>query len=135
MLAHNDNYTPLAENPEQPNNTLSQLHCAKSLQSDIRLQSSASPTQANGPAESDTLFAGRALKQTRRERGLSQCDLADLIGVSQGRISAWENGRDDIPYKVRLKLIDVFLDCFCYQLFLSQLYFSASKIFGEQFLA
>ena len=108
MLAHNDNYTPLVAKPKEPNNILGQLHSSKSPQSDSRLQSSASPTGANVPAESKPLFAGRALKQTRRERGLSQCDLADLIGVSQGRISAWENGRDDIPYKVRLKLIYVF---------------------------
>ena len=108
MLAHNDNYTPLVEKPEEPNNILGQLQSSKSPQSDSRLQSSASPIGANVPAESKTLFAGRSLKQTRRQRGLSQCDLADLIGVSQGRISAWENGRDDIPYKVRLKLIDVF---------------------------
>ncbi|MEP1669044.1 MAG: helix-turn-helix transcriptional regulator [Rhizobiaceae bacterium] len=47
------------------------------------------------------------MKSARRARGLSQSDLANIMAVSQSRISAWENGYDDIPYRQRLKLIDV----------------------------
>ena len=50
---------------------------------------------------------GAALRQARRQRGLSQTDLAELVGVSQSRISAWENNYDEVPYKFRRRLIDV----------------------------
>ena len=50
---------------------------------------------------------GKALKQARRQHDLSQIDLAEYISVSQSRVSAWENGYDEIPYKHRLKLIDL----------------------------
>ena len=59
------------------------------------------------PQNKDVFTEGSSLKQARRQRGLSQSDLADLIGVTQSRISAWENGHDDVPYKARLRLIDV----------------------------
>lgn len=32
------------------------------------------------------------LKQLRKQRGLSQCELAVSIGVSQGAVSQWESG-------------------------------------------
>lgn len=51
-----------------------------------------------------------ALRDARRQRGLSQNDLAELLGVSQSRISAWERGYDPIPRRARLRLIDIMLN-------------------------
>lgn len=41
---------------------------------------------------SDTMFLGDRLKQARIERGLSQHELGELIGVSKVSISEYENG-------------------------------------------
>ena len=59
------------------------------------------------PGSTTALPTNHSLKHARRARGLSQVDLANLLGISQSRISAWENGYDEIPYRQRLKLIDV----------------------------
>ena len=47
------------------------------------------------------------IRETRRNRGLTQLDLAEFMGVSQSRISAWENGYDEIPLRQRQRLIDL----------------------------
>ena len=39
--------------------------------------------------------------------GLTQQDLADKIGVTQPRISAWENGTVDIPEARRKEIADI----------------------------
>jgi transcriptional regulator with XRE-family HTH domain len=41
---------------------------------------------------------GRNLKKHRKERGLTQTDLGDKIGVSKGCISNWERGYRDPSY-------------------------------------
>ena len=47
---------------------------------------------------------GERLKNLRKEKGLSQPQLAKEIGVSKGMISFWENGINEptITYLIRL---------------------------------
>lgn len=59
------------------------------------------------PLEGKALAQSQWLRETRRNRGLTQIDLSEMLGVSQSRISAWENGYDEIPYRQRLRLIDI----------------------------
>lgn len=51
----------------------------------------------------------------RRRAGLSQAKLAEMIGVTQPRISAWENRKADIPAKRRAQIARV-LSVFAEQL-------------------
>lgn len=50
---------------------------------------------------------GTALREARRLRGLSQTDLANLLRISQSRVSAWERGHDEVPPRLRHQLIDI----------------------------
>ena len=54
--------------------------------------------------------SGTALRDIRRSRGLSQTDLANLLSISQSRVSAWERGYDEVPSRLRHQLIDIFLN-------------------------
>ena len=49
-----------------------------------------------------------SLRNARRARGLTQKDLAKLLGVTQARISQWESGREEIPARQVGCLIDIF---------------------------
>jgi len=51
---------------------------------------------------------GSIIRAERRGRGLSQSQLAELLGVKQAIISQWENGKEPIPRAQKLCLIDVF---------------------------
>ena len=53
---------------------------------------------------------GEELRSARRNFGLSQAQLSGLLGLSQARISRWESGREDIPVKHRLRIVDLFLN-------------------------
>lgn len=48
---------------------------------------------------------GRLLRALRKERGLTQAALAELIGVSQAIVSAWETGRVQITPARKRQLI------------------------------
>ncbi|MEP1207404.1 MAG: helix-turn-helix transcriptional regulator [Rhizobiaceae bacterium] len=47
------------------------------------------------------------LRRARRQRGLSQVELADLLRLSQSNISRWENGYEPIPHRVSLLLAEL----------------------------
>ena len=47
------------------------------------------------------------LRKARRQQGLSQVELADLLRISQSNISRWENGYDSIPHRISLILADI----------------------------
>lgn len=44
------------------------------------------------------------LKQIRREKNLTQVELAEAIGCNQGQIANWEAGRHPIPENYRIEL-------------------------------
>jgi DNA-binding transcriptional regulator YiaG len=50
------------------------------------------------------LNTGRGLKGLRRQRGMSQIDVADVLNVSQSNVSRWESGREPIPHQKKLVL-------------------------------
>ena len=53
------------------------------------------------------------LKQARKEKGLSQIEVSQIIGLSQPQYSAWENGKskiDNISLSRLAKLFDVSAD-------------------------
>ncbi len=51
---------------------------------------------------------GERLREERIERGLSQIELAVVIGVSKGIISLWENGLREPTLSNLLTLADYF---------------------------
>ncbi|MEP1208468.1 MAG: helix-turn-helix transcriptional regulator [Rhizobiaceae bacterium] len=48
------------------------------------------------------------IRDLRRNFGLSQSQLADLMGTTQSTISRWERGTEHIRHSKRLELIDLF---------------------------
>ena len=55
----------------------------------------------------DRAISSPDLKQMRRLRGISQAQLAHLMAVTQPTISKWERGIEEIPFRSRLRLIDI----------------------------
>ena len=51
---------------------------------------------------------GKRLKEWRKEKGLTQKDLAETLGVAQQTIASWEIGRTEIPNWALKKLKDKF---------------------------
>lgn len=56
-----------------------------------------------------TIF-GKNVKMLREERGLGQIELAEILQVSKGIISMWENGLSD-PKMSSLIALSKFFDC------------------------
>lgn len=56
---------------------------------------------------SDDMFAER-LKKLRTDKGLSQEELAKVVGVKQQTIGGWENGRTEPDHQITCKLADFF---------------------------
>ena len=50
------------------------------------------------------------IKEYRKKAGLTQKDLAELMGVAQSAVSAWETGINDPCLKKLLRLAEL-LDC------------------------
>jgi transcriptional regulator with XRE-family HTH domain len=50
---------------------------------------------------------GRRLRFFRKDRGLSQAQLAKRVRVHQGRISEWETGTAPPPDRMKLRLAEV----------------------------
>lgn len=53
------------------------------------------------------MFAER-LKQLRKEKGMTQIDLAQTLGVSNGTVAMWETGRRKPSFDMLDKLSEVF---------------------------
>lgn len=53
------------------------------------------------------MFAER-LKQLRKEKGMTQIDLAKAIGVSNGTVAMWETGKRRPSFELLERLSDVF---------------------------
>lgn len=53
------------------------------------------------------MFAER-LKKLRTDKGLSQEDLAKVVGVKQQTIGGWETGRTEPDHQITCKLADFF---------------------------
>ncbi len=53
------------------------------------------------------MFKGHNLRMVRRKRGLSQTELADLLGVTQPNVSRWEAGFEETPQRIRRLLKDI----------------------------
>lgn len=52
-------------------------------------------------------FMSNAIRVARKKRKLTQTDLAEKIGVSQGTISFWENG-EEVPSLIhQIQLIEI----------------------------
>ena len=52
------------------------------------------------------------LKELRKERGLTQSELAKLIGVDQRTVSAWEKGVCEPSFCMLYKLCEIFEESF-----------------------
>lgn len=52
------------------------------------------------------------LKELRKEHGLTQSELAKLIGVDQRTISAWEKGVCEPSFCLLSKLCEIFKESF-----------------------
>lgn len=61
----------------------------------------------NRVRDDSALTQGQTIRKLRRERGLSQMALADLLNVSQPVISYWESGLESMPYHQRMKFVDL----------------------------
>lgn len=50
----------------------------------------------------------RAIKRLRNDAGLTQVELAERIGISQGSLSAYESGKDIPSVNTLIRMADVF---------------------------
>lgn len=48
------------------------------------------------------------LKQLRQKKGLTQQEIAELLGVKRNTYSDWENGKTEPNFETLLKLADLF---------------------------
>ena len=48
------------------------------------------------------------LKELRTNKGLSQTDVAKMLGMSQAGYSKYETGKNDIPMQILIKLMDFY---------------------------
>src|SRR6266511_2698309 len=51
---------------------------------------------------------GPAIRRSRRQAGLSQCELADLLSVGQSSVSKWERGTTDPAVGLCLQMVRLF---------------------------
>ena len=58
----------------------------------------------------EQILTGAQLRAVRRSRGLSQAQLADLIGIAQPNISNWESGKEEASQECMKKLADILLN-------------------------
>lgn len=53
-------------------------------------------------------FYGQKLKYLRKRYGLNQCEMADLLGVSQGNLSSVESGKTVPSFLIIAKICKMF---------------------------
>lgn len=58
----------------------------------------------------EVFLMGRQLRDARRSRGLSQTQLAELLGIAQSNISKWESGAEEASPECLRRLTDVLLN-------------------------
>ena len=51
-----------------------------------------------------------SIRKLRRDKGLSQFELAELLGINQSAVAQWETGKTAPNFK-RLKKLAEILDC------------------------
>lgn len=54
---------------------------------------------------------GEKIKRFRVEKGLTQASLAGMIGSSREKIQKYENGVNEPPFEIVVKLADIFQVC------------------------
>ncbi|MEM7564996.1 MAG: helix-turn-helix transcriptional regulator, partial [Pseudomonadota bacterium] len=59
-------------------------------------------------ASIEELSRSEGLRLARRQHGLSQVELADILRISQSNISRWENGYEAIPERMSIALAEIF---------------------------
>lgn len=60
-----------------------------------------------------TIFSER-IKRLRKNKGLKQQELAEILGIKRNTYSDWENGKTEPSFENLIKLADLFevsLDC------------------------
>lgn len=51
---------------------------------------------------------GDNIKRLRKNKGLKQQEIADILGIKQNSYSDWENGKTEPSYENLVKLADLF---------------------------
>lgn len=59
-------------------------------------------------ASVEELSRSEGLRLARRQHGLSQVELADILRISQSNISRWENGYEAIPERMSIAMAEIF---------------------------
>lgn len=57
---------------------------------------------------SDSVYIGRKIMGLRKERNLTQAELASELGLSEQALSRYENGSAQIPYAELVRLVEYF---------------------------
>lgn len=56
----------------------------------------------------DAIKIGLKIKQARKQKRLTQADLADILGLKTAAISKYETGKiKQIPFETRLKIVHI----------------------------
>lgn len=51
---------------------------------------------------------GKRLREVRKNKGLKQQEIAELLGVKRNTYSDWENGKTEPSFESLVKLVDLF---------------------------
>ena len=78
------------------------------MKSNPNIKSSAHTENKSLAPENPSIMIGRNLRQLREERGITQKDIAKILGVSYQQIQKYECGRNHAPIKSLLILKDYY---------------------------
>jgi transcriptional regulator with XRE-family HTH domain len=51
---------------------------------------------------------GERIREIRKEKGLTQIEFSKILGITQDKLSKYENGRVGVPIEIILKISDEF---------------------------